>query len=183
MKNILITPLDLQEDLPQITGWDSKYKDDPKYKDIKDFIIEGSIHYSIAEVIDLNYEQYPIGNNERKYAFSIKNKENEVIGFVLCCLFNIQEKPELFIQYIVLDPDNQNKGYGQQVLNELLTNSETYMETQPVEAVAYINNKNYHSMGLFLKMGFGLKNMNADYFKAIKYMPKLNQEKEENDKT
>ena len=74
MKNILITPLDLQEDLPQIAGWDSKYKDDPKYKDIKEFIIEGSIHYSIAEVIDLNYEQYPIGNNERKYAFSIKDK-------------------------------------------------------------------------------------------------------------
>ena len=180
MKEIKIVPMDTDSDLKEISSWDKKYKGNPAYESIIHFILEDNQYYSLAEVIHVNNVIYQIGDDETKHTFSIKNNEDELVGFVLATVADRDTSdPFMFLQYLVIAPEHQNKGYGKQVLGELLKNPIPYFDTKPTEAFAYIHNDNYHSMKTFLDMGFDLKGMkNSCMYRAIKQMPNLELDKE-----
>jgi len=177
MEKLIITPLNIEKDIPIIASWEEKFSNHPKYKEIKHFILEDNTYYCLDEVILTNYEFFHIGNDEKNFCLSIKNND-EPVGFVLACLFNISiNNPELIIQYIVLNPEYQNLGYGTEVLKELLTNSENYFQYKPNEIYANIQKENKSSLNLFKKFGFSFTKAPNDYVRAHKTIKTLDEEK------
>ena len=178
MEKLNITPLNIETDIPKIKQWEEKYKNDNRFNDIKHFILEDNTYYGLDEVILTNYEFFHIGEDEKKFCFSIKNKNNEIAGFVLACLFNISiNKPELILQYIVLNPDYQNEGYGTMVLNELISNPQKYFNLSPTEVYANIQKENNASLNLFKKFGFSFTSAPMGYLRAHKSIKELLNEK------
>ena len=167
MKDIKVTPLSLEKDLPVISSWDSIYDKDPRYDSIKHFILEDNIYYNLAEVIELNYEKFPIGREERAYSFAIKQQEN-LLGFILCCSIQILDDPELIIQYVVLNPDAQGKGIAKFAIDEILSNQEKYLKTKVNRVFAKIDRFNMPSRKMFSSIGFDLNYTNTNYLSASK---------------
>lgn len=180
MKRFKIQPLNLEEDIPQISLWEQKYKNHPGYKAIEHFILEDNTYYTLAEVLKINYEQYPIGEDERKHALSVKSKDDELIGFVLATVIDkTTPSPSMFLQYIVLSPKFQNQGYGREILTELFENTEKYFECKVNEVFAYIHDENYHSMKLFLEKGANLVRMDKScYYQATTKLSQLEKDRE-----
>ena len=177
MEKLIISPLNIENDIPIIKSWEEKFINNPKFEDIKHFILEDNTYYGLDEVILTNYEFFHIGDDEKKYCLSIKNN-NEPVGFVLACMFNISKnKPELIIQYLVLNPDYQSLGYGTEVLKELLTNSKEYFSYNPSEVYANIQKENKASLNLFKKFGFSFTKAPFDYIRVHKTMKTLEEEK------
>ena len=169
MKSIKINLLDLKTELNEIASWDDKYCNDVRYRTIKQYVLENNIYYSLREVINLNFEQYPIGDDEKHFIHSIRNEESKLIGFIISDIFDIKTNPTLFIQYLVLHPHFHSKGYGTLALNEFITNSTKYVEHEPQEIFALIEKTNYESRALFEKFGFDFSQKeNENYFKAVK---------------
>ena len=180
MKDLKIVPLDLKTDIPQIAEWETKYKNHKGYKAIEHFILEDNTYYSLAEVIEINHEMYPIGEDERKHALAIKNKENNLVGFVLATIMDkTTPSPCMFLQYVVISPEFQGQGFGKKTVKEITENAEQYFDVPITEFFGYVHNQNYHSMKLMLDLGASLKAMEkSSYYRAIKYMPKLDLDKE-----
>lgn len=181
MKDIKIIPMDINgNDLKEIVSWDEKYKGDPAYDSIVHFILEDHQYYTLAEVIQVNHVIYQIGEDETKHTFSIKDDDDQVVGFVLATMADrTTSDPFLFLQYVVIAPEYQNHGYGKQTINELIKNPMPYFNVKPTEAFAYIHGDNYHSMKTFLDLGFTLEGMqNTSMFRAHKFMPNLELDKE-----
>ena len=176
MKDLKIVPLDLKTDIPQIAEWETKYKNHKGYKAIEHFILEDNTYYSLAEVIEINHEMYPIGEDERKHALAIKNKENNLVGFVLATIMDkTTPSPCMFLQYVVISPEFQGQGFGKKTVKEMK------LPIGPIMSLifGYVHNQNYHSMKLMLDLGASLKAMEkSSYYRAIKYMPKLDLDKE-----
>lgn len=178
MEKLKILPLDIESDIFEIKSWENKFNNNPKFESIKHFILEDNTYYGLDEVILTNYEFFHIGDDEKKFCFSIKNNFNETVGFIIACLFNLsQNKPELIIQYIVLNPDYQNLGYGTHVLNELITNSIDYFSYRPQDIYANIEKENSASLNLFKKFGFKFSHAPMGYLRAHKTIKNLEQEK------
>ena len=179
MKKLKITPLDLETDIAKISEWETKFKDHPGFKAIEHFILEDNTYYSLAEVVKINHETYPIGDDERKHALAIKN-EKELVGFILATVMDkTTDSPCMFLQYIVISPEYQNQGYGKASLKEITENAKKYFGTHISEVFSYIHNENYHSMKTMLDLGATLKAMQGScYYRAIKEMPKIELDKE-----
>ena len=178
MEKLTITPLDIETDIPIIKSWEKIFTNHPKYNNIKHFILEDNTYYGLDEVILTNYEFFHIGEDEKKFCLSIKNQENLTIGFILACMFNMSvNKPELIMQYIVLNPNYQNNGYGTEVLKELLTNSDKYFGFHPHDVYANIQKNNEPSLNLFKKFGFSFTKAPFDYVRAHKTITDLTNEK------
>ena len=117
----------------------------------------------------LKHQFFHIGDDEHKYCFSIKNNSDETVGFILACLFNLsQNNPELIIQYIVLNPNYQNLGYGTEILNEIISNSCDYFSCKPHDIYANIEKENSASLNLFKKFGFKFSTAPMGYLRAHK---------------
>jgi len=178
MEKLKITPLNISLDIPIIKSWEERFSNNPKFNDIKHFILEDNTYYGLDEVILTNYEFFHIGEDEKKFCFSIKTQDNEIAGFILACLFNISSyKPELILQYIVLNPHYQNEGYGTMVLNELLSNPQKYFTYSPTEVYANIQKENKASLNLFKKFGFSFTQAPLGYLRAHKSIKELLEEK------
>ena len=177
MERLTISPLNIEEDIPVIKSWEDRFNNHPKFTNIKHFILEDNTYYGLDEVILTNFEFFHIGDDEKKYCLAIRN-DSEPVGFILACMFNISEnKPELIIQYIVLNPDYQNLGYGTDILKELLTNSKKYFSHNPCEVYANIQKENQASLNLFKKFGFSYSKAPFDYVRVHKTIKTLEEEK------
>lgn len=179
MNNFKILPYNKQAHLEEIKDWDEKYKYNPRYDSIRHYILEDNIYYGLYEVIETNHERYPIGENERKFAFVLLNNEtNEIMGFILAIIDNLKtDDPELIIQYIVMKPEYQNKGYSKQILSEIITNSEEYFDTKISSVLSRVEESNLPSRKLFYSLGFNFKNYtNTNYMKAEKKVKILENE-------
>lgn len=180
MEQLRILPLDINYDIPIIKSWENKFKDDSRFDGIKHFVLEDNLYYGLDEVILTNYEFFHIGDDERKFVLTVRNEEDIPVGFILACTFNLSiNKPELIIQYLVLSPEYQNKGYGAYILNELLKNTKQYFSCSPQEVSADVEKENLQSLNLLKKFGFNFsphKDKN-DYLRVNKIIKTLEEEK------
>jgi len=172
--NISIQPMIFPDDKNEIASWEEKYKNDKDFESIAHYILEDQTYMGLGEVIETNHEIFAIGDDERKYAFVAKNTNGEIVAWALIDFFDITtQKPEMFIQYIVVHPKMQHKGYGEAVAKELIFNAKKYIGGQPKNFFAYIDKTNLSSRKLFEKFGFGFKSMTAQFLKAETNEPRL----------
>lgn len=180
MDKITITPLDLNSELKEICSWDEKYGKEPCFKSIRQFILEDNTYYNLSEVVDLNYERFAIGENEKKQILAFKNENKELVGFLISTIFELDKEPELFMQYLVIHPLHQHKGYGKQALTKLLSNPEKYFGAYPKEIFAFIDSSNTPCLNLSKLFGFDftLASENGKFYRGEKIMPEKANEKE-----
>ena len=172
----MITHLSLEHDLPEIEKWDKEMVLSQSFETIRHFIMEDKTYYSIAEVIDTNYEKYEIGDNEKKFAFVIRTKD-EIMGFVLALLSGKKtDNPELMIQYIVLHPDYQKQGIGKSAIRQLITDSNIYFGTNVDSVFARLDKENYASKRMFDKIGFTFLPVSNNYLQATFQISENNKE-------
>ena len=166
MENITFNLMKFPEDKAEINGWQTKFAKTAGWDNIYKYILENGLIRSLDEVILTNYEIFPIGDDEIKLALSIKNQK-ETLGFVICQEFNLTTpSPELFLQYIVLRPDMQNKGIGKQIFNKLPTEIEKITGKRPQSAFSYIDCTNLPSQKLYKRFEFDLSPINHKFVKA-----------------
>ena len=181
MRKFNIVPMDLPGDKYEIGGWETEYGDTPSFQTIREFILENQTYRGLAEVIETNHEIYPIGDDEIKYSYVAKTtRDNKIIAWILLDEFDINTtEPELFVQYICIHPLYQNKGYGEAILNEILSNPKKYLASNPSNFFAYIGRNNIGSQNLFKKFNFNLRPLlrDANYLRAETKEPKLVQAK------
>lgn len=177
-KNLQFAEMQLPADKEQIGKWEELYKDYDGMKQIEEFILENHLIYSLGEVIETNYERFPIGDNEIKKAYVMKKDDGEIVSFVIFDVFDMnQPDPTMIIQYIVVNPKYQGQGYGKETLNTLLGQVKDIAGVQPQEFFSYINMKNYGSQKLFLSRGFNLNFVkNSEFFRAEATLPMLQQD-------
>lgn len=145
------------EDKNEINNWEEIFKQTDGWNNIYQFILEDGLIHDLNELIRTNYEVIPIGYDEIKLALAIKNSEKEIIGFIICQEFNMEtQNPELFLQYIVLRPDMQNKKLGQNILKNLPDEVEKITGVKPVSAFSYIERSNKASQAIYLRCGYDL---------------------------
>ena len=155
MKNLKIVPMNLENDKEQIAAWDDEFYGSEEYSTIEHFILEDNMIHGLAELIETNYERMPIGHDEAKKAFSVKTESGQIAGFVICQTFDMTTpKSTMFLQYIVLHPDYQHLGYGEEILYTLFADPKKYLGVKPNEVFAKIDHQNESSLYLFQKFGF-----------------------------
>ena len=184
----------------ELVSWEEKFGDSPEFSGIKEFILEGDTYRSLSEMVFVNYEIFPIGDEERLLSFVAKNDSNEVVAWFLCQVFKtdpskdpisalFDDEPStgdfftkkdneiysMFIKYIVTHPMLQGKGLGSQVLKELTLDAKKYIGVQPEEFSAYIHIDNLASQKIFSNLGFNFSIVNNDhrYFNATSTLPEL----------
>ena len=169
MKSFKLEPINLQEDKPQIEAWAKKYHATPEYEAIRHFILEDDLIYGLGELIATNYEHFSIGKKEVKKMLIARTAQNEIIGFVIFDVFDIDTNhPEMFFQYIVINPKFQHAGYGTELLTELFGNIKKYAEVTPQSVFCNIHKDNSASRKLFSNFGFEFDEVeNFEYARAI----------------
>ncbi len=173
-KSITIELMQFPQDKREIAAWETEFGGKPEFESIQKFILEDQTYFGLNEVIETNYEIYPIGTNEQM--LSLVAKENEkVIAWILVDVFDLQaDRPQLFIPYICLHPLYQNKGYGTEILKELLLSPEKYFGANPCYFFAKIDKTNIASQCLFKKFGFDITPItHTDFVSAHTEEPKL----------
>ena len=175
MKEFKIVPMCLETDKEEMESWETTFAAKPEFDGILHYVLEDNIYYGLGEVIETNFEIFPIGKDEAKHAFSVKAEDGEIIGFLISTIFGLTTKnPELHFGYIVLKPNHQSQGYASAILTEFFENSKKYLGAKPTEIFAYIHKSNNQSINLFKKFGFDFSDKHGpDYFKAIAKMPEI----------
>ena len=182
MKEFKIVPMNLEADKAEIAQWEIDFSGKPEFDGILHFILEDNVYFGLGEVIETNFEIFPIGKDEAKHAYSVKTKDEEIIGFIICTIFGLTTKsPELHLGYIVLKPNYQKQGYASEILSEFFENSNKYLEAKPKEIFAFIHPENKSSIELFKKFGFDFSEKHGlSYFKATAKMPEIQKQIDEN---
>ncbi len=171
MNNITLSEIDLVGDFDLISEWDN-HLSEPKFKSIFDFILEEGLILNLKELITTNFEQYPIGDDERKNIIVAKNSEAKIVAFLILSTHDLStDSPEIFLQHIVIHPDYQAKGMGTEILSKLGECLTTLYGKEPKTMFAYISQYNHNSRNLFKKFGFKFKVMDLPYLKAYGDMP------------
>ena len=175
MKNFKIQEMNMETDKPQIVEWDDKYAGTPEYAGIEKFILEHGLIHGLSELIETNYERIPIGDDEIKKSLTIKNDDGQIIGFMIFQIHDISiNKPSMFLQYIVINPEFQHQGYGKEILAEIFSNPKKHLGHKPKDVFCYIDNENYSSQKLFMDFGFCLgMQKGSTLFKATGDMPTI----------
>lgn len=165
MKQFKLEQVNIEVDKPQIANWDNLFKSHKNYASIKKFILEDDLIFGLGEMIDANYERFPIGEDETKNMLVAKTQENEILGFIILDAFDLNTpNSQLFIQYIVISPKYQHSGYGNEILTELFSNFKKYIKVKPKNIFCYVHNENLASKKLFSKFGFNFVAMkNSNY--------------------
>ena len=173
MEKIKLTKMQFPEDKLEIASWETQYGNSPEFQSIRHFILEDNTFTGLAEVIETNHEIFPIGEDEKKLAFVAKSG-NEIVAWVLLDAFDLStKKPQMFLQYIVINPMYQHQGYGTEIAKELFLSPEKFIGVKPTEIFATIDSSNAASILLFSKFNFSFIPIDKDYFQAITKEPKL----------
>ncbi len=165
MRTFKLEEINLEADKPQIENWDTLYKNEPSYESIRHFILEDDLIYGLGELIATNYEHFSIGKSEIKKMLVAKTEKNEIVGFLIFDVFDIDTPhPEMFLQYVVVSPKHQSQGYGNQMMTELFENFKKYAGIKPKNIFSYIHKDNEASKHLFSNFGFEFEQTNdANY--------------------
>lgn len=168
MKDFTISEMDLQNDKPKISSWENDYAGTYGYDKIEWYILENRLFNDLAEVIESQHENFEIDPFfEMKKAFSIKDKSGEILGFILCTAGDVSDySSELYIQYVVLNPANQNQGYGSEVFTEFFKNIRNYLGFVPTDVHALVHRHNSSCMNLFKKFDFTFGRYSRSYVRA-----------------
>lgn len=181
MKDFKIVDMNLETDKPQINSWQTLYAGTDEFKAIEHFILEDHLLYDLGEVVETNFEVVNIGDNEIKKALVAKTNEDEIVGFILCQAFDLQTSlPEIFLQYIVLNPKYQHQGYGKAIFTEFFSNPQKYLglakhHKKPHYVFSFIDKTNFSSKALYESFGFDIsKEMkNSNFVRATSTLPEL----------
>ena len=165
MSKIKLTEINPETDKQEIENWDTEFASHPNYQQIYKFILEDGLIDNLGQLINLNYEKFPIGRNERKFMMIARNEHKKIVGFLILTAYDLQtSKPEMFVQYIVLNPKYQGKGYGTEILHELFSNFKKYINFRPKYVFSYIHKDNEASKNLFKHFGFKISDVvSSDY--------------------
>ena len=168
MKDFTISEMNLELDKPRISSWENEYAGTTGYDKIESYILENRLFRDLAEVIESQHESYEIDPFfEKKKAFSIKDKNDESLGFILCTAGDVNDySSELYIQYVVLNPESQNQGYGSQVFSEFFKNIRDYLGFVPTDVHALVHRHNSSCMNLFKKFDFSFSRHSRSYVRA-----------------
>lgn len=174
-KKINIVPMVFPDDKDEINNWTAKYGNTPEYESIHHFIMEDDTYRGLGEVINTNHEIFAIGDDEKKLAFTAKTNDGEIVAWVLLDVFDLTTpKPEMFLQYIVINPKYQHQGYGTEIAKEIFLSPEKYVGVKPKNIFAYIDTANAASIMLFSKFNFSFVPMaNTHFFRAQTTKAKL----------
>lgn len=155
MQKIKIEEMKLPDDKKSINEWHNKLKDSKVYESIENYILENYLMKDLAEVIEINHEMLDIDYREEKKAFIIKDNKDNIISFLLCDAYDSTDYSSmLYLQYIVINPNYQHKGYGTEILNEFFSNIKKYIGFEPTDVYAIIHRHNKSCISLFEKFGF-----------------------------
>lgn len=176
MKKITLTPINMETELDEIISWDSEFAGTPEYASVEHFIFEDWLIHGMAELIQTNYENVPIGEDERKLILVAKNKTGKIVGFTIQSIYSLlTNDPELFLQYIIINPKYQNQGIGTEILNNLSNAIKTAIGKKPKSMFSYIEKENFASQKLYKKFGLDFEPVKNDerYLKAVGVMPEF----------
>ena len=181
MKDFKIVDMDLASDKEQINNWQTLYAGTDELKAIEHYILEDHMLYDLGEVVETNFEIVHIGDNEIKKALVAKTNEDEIVGFILCQAFDLQTNlPEIFLQYIVINPKYQHQGYGKAIFTEFFSHPQKYLglaqnQNKPHNVFSFIDKTNVSSQALYKSFGFDLsKEMkNSMFVRATGTLPEL----------
>ena len=155
MPRIKIEKMKLPDDKTSINEWHNQFKHTKAYETTESYILENYLMTDLANVIEINHEILDTDYRETKFALTIKNTKNEIIGFLLCDAYDSTDYSSmLYLQYIVLKPDTQHKGYGTATFDEFFGNLKKYIGFEPTDIYAIIHRHNKSSISLFEKYGF-----------------------------
>lgn len=169
MKKIIINNLNLSDDITEILDWENRYAGSDGLENIKHFVLEDNAYLSLAEVIDVNYQKFAIGGDERKFALAFRDEANKLLGFTLNSIIDLDTtSPELLIQYVVINPEHQGKGIAKQALSSLLSDPQKYYGYDVKKSFAKIDRFNVMSRKLFESLGFELYCTNSNFLSAIR---------------
>lgn len=179
MEKIHLSQMKFPEDKQQIADWEKFYGNSPEFASIRHFILEDNTYTGLDEVIETNHEIFHIGEDEKKLALVAKNNQGEILAWILLDTFDVTTNyPQMFLQYIVVNPKYQNKGYGTAIAKELFLSPEKYVGVKPKEFFAYVNTTNYPSLILFSKFNFNFRPVDKHYIQAKTSQPKLESSKD-----
>ncbi len=145
----------VKEDKLLIHEWETKHRNTPGFKAIHHYVLEDNIYYNLPELIDINYDRFPIGTDEFRNILIAKASKDTVAGFVLYNVFNLNHKPEVNLIYAAINPVMQHQGVATEMLTELFTNYEKYFHCKPTCVFTKIDQTNTPSQNMIKK--FGLK--------------------------
>ena len=148
--------IDIKKDKPLIASWERKYFGTEGLKAIRHYVLEDNLYYSLKELIEINYEHYPIGHDEFKKTLVAKTEDGEVAGFIIYDVFNLSHNPEANLIYIAINPAMQNRGVGTAMMTELFENPKKYFKCKPTAFITKIDRTNIASQKLCQKFGFHL---------------------------
>lgn len=168
-----------EADKNEIILWQERYDGTAGFDAIRHYILEDVVNFTLADALRVNFEQFPIGDDERQFLFVEKDKTGEIVAWVLCdCIDMTSKSPELFIQYIAVHPLHQHEGFGETLAKEILLTPKRYIGVSPKKFFAYIDNTNIASKNLFKKFGFSFRKMTNVYSRAVTTSPKLVEQQE-----
>ena len=173
-KSISIEAMKFPQDKKEIANWQSEFCGKPEFESIQNYILEHQTYYGLDEVIETNYEIYPIGTSEQLLSLVAKDGD-KIIAWILVDVFDLNtDYPQMFIPYICIHPLYQHKGYGTEILKELLLSPEKYFGVTPQYVFAKIDKNNVASQNLFKKFGFDITPITyTDFVSAHTDEPKL----------
>jgi len=155
MANIKIETMKFPGDKIAINEWHNNLKNTKKYETIESYILENHLIFDLSELIETNYEMLNLDYREENKALVIKDNKNNIIGFILCDAYDVTDYSSmLYIQYVVMHPNSQSKGYGTEALTEFFSNIKKYIGFEPTDIYALIHRHNKSSIALFEKFGF-----------------------------
>lgn len=163
-----------ESDRNEIVAWQKNFDGTEGFEGIRHFILEDVENYTLEDVLRINFEQFPIGDDERQFLFVEKDKAETIVAWMLCyCIDMTSRSPELFVQYLVVHPLHQREGYGQAIAEEIFLSPNKYVGIKPKKFFAYVDNTNTASRELFKKFGFSFKKMTSHYSRAVTTQPQL----------
>lgn len=96
MNKIKLNPISIENDLPEILSWDARFAGTEDYASIEKFIFEDWLIRGMGELIETNYENFEIGEDEKKVLLVAKDESGNIVGFTIQSIFNLSTKPEVF---------------------------------------------------------------------------------------
>ncbi len=168
LQEFKIEPINLPQDKQQIALWKQKYQKTSEFKAIVEYILDGDENVPLDAIIEIHHEKAPIGYDEKKLALVAKTNDGEVIAFFITDVFDLSTtSPNVFLQYVVINPKFQNQGYGTAIFTEMFANAKKYFTVKPTLYFTFIENTNNASIKLFKKFNFNFANTNEPkFFKA-----------------
>ena len=155
----------MPNDLKEINGWQKTYAGTQQLQNIKTFVLDCSANLSLGQLIDHHYEKFAIGNREFKKIITIKNDNREIVAFaVIQAFYDLDPtKPEFLIQFLVVNPKYQNKGFGTKTLDGLFEYIKKTYKHDDCEYLVGVHKNNEASQHLFKKRGFEFHEVRGDY--------------------